>query len=148
MGNLSNEQLAALGISLGIVFIAIFVVWVLEVIAGWKIFQKAGEPGWKSIIPIYSSYISYKIAWNGMMFWITLAIGIVYNLLIKGEPGFMTIAAGAIMIVNIILYCMYNGKMAKAFGKGTGFAVGLVFLNPIFKLILGFGNARYEGPQA
>ncbi|MDD4372167.1 MAG: DUF5684 domain-containing protein [Anaerostipes sp.] len=148
MENLSNGQLAALGVSLGVFFIVAIIIWVLEVIAGWKIFKKAGEPGWKSIIPIYSSYISYKIAWNSMMFWVTFAIGIVYNLLAKGESGFMTIAAGVIMIVNIVIYCMYNGKMAKAFGKGTGFAVGLVFLNPIFKLILGFGNARYQGPQA
>lgn len=97
---------------------------VLMIVGIWKMFEKAGEAGWKSLIPFYNSYILYKMATgNGWLF------------LIAFIP-----VVGA-LIATILL----SIKLAKAFGKGTGFAVGLFFLTPIFYLILGFGSAEYEG---
>lgn len=101
------------------------VVWVLLVIANWKIFTKAGEAGWKSLIPFYSTYIYVKLVdGNGWKFLLLL-----------------------IPIVNIVYFIMLDIKTAKAFGKGTGFTVGLIFLTNIFTLILGFGSAEYIGPN-
>ena len=67
----------------------------------------------------------YDIAWgNGWMFLLTL-----------------------VPCVNIVITIMYCIKLAKAFGKSTGFGVGLIFLNTIFILILGLGDAQYVGPE-
>ena len=99
---------------------------VIGIIAMWKIFEKAGEPGWAAVIPFYNAYILFKITWgNGWKFLLLL-----------------------IPIANIVISIITMVKLAKAFGKSGGFAVGLIFLGPIFMLILGFGDAQYLGvPQ-
>ena len=51
--------------------------WILQIVANWRIFTKAGEAGWKSLIPVYSDYISYKIAWQTSYFWLVFILGIV-----------------------------------------------------------------------
>lgn len=101
--------------------------YVLQVIAQWKIFTKAGEAGWKSIIPIYNMIVLLKIV--GMSPWFILI-----NLI----PG-----AG-----TLVYSVMVSLKLAKVYGKSTGFAVGLIFLGPIFYLILGFGKDEYLGADA
>lgn len=101
------------------------VFYVLYVIAMWKIFKKADEPGWTSIIPILNVYKLYKISMgNG---WLALLL--------------------LIPVVNVVIYIIMNIKLAKAFGKGGGFALGLILLNTIFVLILGFGKDQYIGPN-
>lgn len=101
------------------------VICVLTIIAMWKIFTKAGKPGWASIVPFYSQYCLFDIVWgNGWLFLL-----------------------GFIPCVNLVVMIMLYIKLAKAFGKGTGFGIGLIFLNTIFVLILGLGDAEYLGPQ-
>lgn len=103
------------------------IIWsVLVIIGWWKIFEKAGEAGWKAIIPIYNIYVLLRIV---------------------GRPGWMIIGL-LIPFVNIIFVIIVMGDLAKSFGKGIGFILGLIFLNPIFALILGFGSAAYVGPSA
>ena len=112
------------GVATAYLVIAI-IVGILTIIATWKIFTKAGEKGWKSIIPIYNTYIFFKITWgNGWFFLLML-----------------------IPIVNFVIYIVTLWKLAKVFDKGVGFFFGLVFLEPIFTLILGFGSAEYVGIQ-
>jgi len=114
---------AAAGAS-GITLVIELAIVVLLIVALWKIFGKAGEAGWKSIIPIYNTYILFKIVTgNGwkMLFMLIPLFNFVYG----------------------IMFCF---KLAKAFGKGTGFGFGLLFLPNIFTLILGFGSASYVGP--
>ena len=97
------------------------------VIAGmWKVFTKAGKPGWASIIPIYNVVVLLQIA-GKPIWWIVLLF---------------------IPIVNIVIAVMVMISVAKAFGKGTGFALGLLFLSPIFIPILGFSDAQYTGAPA
>jgi hypothetical protein len=97
------------------------------VIAGfWKVFTKAGHPGWASIIPIYNLYILLKIA---------------------GRPGWWLLLF-IIPIVGFVIAIIVAIDVAKSFGKGTGFGVGLAFLSPIFYPILGFGDAVYQGAAA
>lgn len=109
-------------ISSGIV-IAALAVAIVSIIAQWKIFTKAGKPGWAAIIPFYNMYTLFEVAgMNGWMFLLML-----------------------LPIVNIVIMIMLYVNLAKSFGKSTGFAVGLIFLNFIFMLILGFGSDQYVG---
>lgn len=102
--------------------ILILVIAVIMIIANWKVFTKAGKPGWASIIPLYNMYVMFEIAgMNGWMFLLTF-----------------------IPIVNIIIQIMLYLNLAKKFGKSTGFAIGLILLNPIFLLMLAFGNTEYN----
>lgn len=113
---------AVMGV-LGAFLIPFFILYVLEIIAMWKIFTKAGREGWKSIIPIYNMYVLTEISGqNGIMILLCLIPGV-----------------GA-LIWNI----MVSLKLAPAFGKDTGFAIGLILLGPIFQMILGFGDAQYR----
>lgn len=103
---------------------AIYVV--LSVVAMWKIFTKAGQAGWKSIIPIYNLIVLCQISGLNPLTILLIFIPFVGQL-----------------IFLILLYV----KLANAFGQGGGFAVGLILLNFIFMLILAFGKAEYVGPQ-
>lgn len=105
----------------------LLVVYILVVIAMWKVFTKAGKPGWASLIPVYNMVVMYQIV--GLNPWLLLLYLI---------PFVNWIAA-------LVLSIMLNVKLAKVFGKSTGFAICLIFLNPIFLLILGFGDAKYIG---
>lgn len=103
---------------------------VLLIVAQWRLFSKAGEKGWKSLIPIYNMVTLYKII--GLSPWLLL----VYLAAIIPVVGY--IAIFVLSIVSMI-------KLGQAFGKSTGFIVGLVLLSPIFQLILGFGSSEYVG---
>ena len=95
---------------------------VIVVIAGiWKTFEKAGQPGWAAIIPIYNLYIMLKIA---------------------GKSGWWLLAF-LIPILNIIMIFVVYIEIAKRFGQSTGFGIGLALLGFIFWPILGFGDAQY-----
>ncbi len=100
------------------------IVGLLLVISMWKVFAKAGQPGWAAIVPIYNYIVWCKIV--GRPAWWVL-------LLLLCAPIF-----GIILCID----------MAKSFGKGVGFALGMIFLSPIFWPILGFGSATYQGPSA
>ena len=100
-----------------------FAIAILYIVGMWKVFVKAGEPGWASIIPIYNVYVLCKIA---------------------GKPGWWVLLM-LIPFVNVIIAILVMIALAQNFGKGAGFALGLVFLGVIFFPILGFGDARYQG---
>ena len=100
------------------------VVWVLIIISFWKIFEKAGKPGWASIIPIYNILVLLEII--GKPWWWLLLLLI---------PG-----------VNIIFGIWMFNLLSISFGKTEGFTVGLVLLPFIFLPILGFGEDLYKGP--
>ena len=118
-----SEEAAAGG---GFSSIIGLVVAVLVIAGMWKVFTKAGKPGWAAIIPIYNTIVLLQIA-GKPIWWIVLLF---------------------IPIVNIVIAVMVMISVAKAFGKGTGFALGLLFLSPIFIPILGFSDAQYTGAPA
>lgn len=129
-----------------------FIVWALLVIARWKMFQKAGEAGWKSIIPVYSTYISFKICWGTAPFWALVAMAAFAG----AFTG--TIAPAdypALGVLVALLYCAIAAvglvmlyKTSLAFGHGIGMALALLFFPNVATLVLGFGSSRYVGPQA
>ena len=150
---MGNEELAAALALLGgfaiVVGIIALVFVVLEIVANWKIFTKAGEEGWKAIIPYYNSFITFKIGGNTMYFWIWLAVTVVGYILSYIGGGFVGILASLCSLAAFVLMVLREYNLAKAFGKGIGFTVGLVLLQPIFRMILGFGSAEYQGvPEA
>ena len=109
--------------------IIVFVIFILTIIANWVLFKKAGENGWKSIIPIYNTVVLFKIA--GISPWWVL-----------GYLAAIIPVIGGLVVVGITIYAMIN--LAKAFGKGAGFTVGLILLNTIFIMILAFGSSEYQ----
>ena len=106
----------------GIISVALTV---LGIIAMWNIFTKAGEAGWKSLIPILNTYTMFKIVYgNGWKFLLLL-----------------------VTILGEILAIVYLVRLGQVFGKGVGFILGLIFLAPIFIILLGFGKDQYQGPM-
>lgn len=126
LGGLMAGTLAGIAM---VAMVVALVVGVLTIIANWKLFTKAGQKGWKSIIPIYNTVILFRIA--GISPWLIL----VYFAAIIPAIGWLVVAA-------LTIYLMYN--LAKAFGKDGAFTVGLVLLNTIFMMILAFGKAEYQ----
>jgi hypothetical protein len=106
-----------------IVYCAVIILMIASI---WKVFSKAGQPGWAAIIPIYNLYVLCKVA---------------------GRPGWWVLLM-LIPLVNLIILIIVCIDVAKAFGKGTGFGLGLAFLGFIFFPILGFGSAQYQGGGA
>jgi hypothetical protein len=114
----ANGALVGVGV---VVYIALIVFYIA---CEWKIFVKAGQAGWKAIIPLYNTYILLKIV---------------------GRPGWWLILF-VIPLVNIITLIIVMLDLAKSFGKSSGFAVGLILLSFIFIPILGLGSSTYVGP--
>ena len=142
-----NEELLSVGLAgaiIGAASIIQIVYYVFRMIANWKIFTKAGEAGWKSIIPLYNVFVLYDLVWTKTMAWVGLVLTLAYALatVIVGEGSVLT---GIILLVMTVIEWMAFHKLSKAFGHGIGFTIGLICLQPIFLLILGFGSSRYVG---
>ena len=105
-----------------IVYAAVILVMIAAL---WQVFTKAGEPGWAAIVPIYNIIVMLKIA---------------------GKPAWWLVLM-LIPFVNLVVAIIMVVSLAKNFGKGTGFALGMLFLAPIFYPILAWGDAKYQ-PQA
>ncbi len=97
---------------------------VLILVSMWKVFTKAGQPGWACIVPIYNYYVLCKIG---------------------GKPGWWLILF-LIPFVNFVVMILVCIAIAKAFGKGALFGIGLLLLSFIFFPILAFGDATYTAP--
>ena len=130
----------------GTASVLLALVWYLLLAVGrWRMFEKMGVAGWKGLIPIYADYILYGRCWTGAFFWVSLAAALVSGAGGRQEhPGFLVSAAGTLGSVLDAILCW---KVSRAFGHGLLFTVGLILLNPIFCLYLGFGPDRYRGPQ-
>lgn len=126
----SAMLMMAVGTFISTYMVVVIGIAVLQIIAMWKVFEKAGQKGWKAIIPIYNMVILFKIA--GLSPWLLL----VYLAGIIPFVGWI-----AALVLNVVT-CT---KLSNAYGKGGGFAVGLFFLPTIFYMILGFGKAEYQG---
>lgn len=107
----------------GVVFPLIMLVFALIALVGcWKLFTKAGKPGWAAIIPIYNSFVLMQII-KKPWWWLLLLF---------------------IPFVSLIITLVISIELAKAFGKSTIFGVILLWLFPIGILILGFDKSKYQ----
>jgi hypothetical protein len=120
----SPGAVAAVFAILGIIFIPLFIVTIIVIIGQWKIYTKAGKPGWACIIPIYNIIVMLEIV-GKPIWWLFLLL---------------------IPCANIIIGIWIINLLSKSFGQGAGFTIGLIFLPFIFYPILGFGNFAYVSP--
>ena len=104
-----------------IIYLAIVV---LLIVSLWKIYSKANKPGWACLIPIYNIIVLLRII-GKPWWWIFLLL---------------------IPIVNIVFAIWMTNLLSKSFGKNEGFTIGLLFLPFVFYPLLGFGEAKYNGP--
>ncbi len=114
---------------LGISFILLMVIFILAIsilviIAQWRIYEKAGQPGWAVLIPFFNFYILLKIV---------------------GKPAWWLLWI-FVPLANIVVEIWVTNLLSKSFGKDEAFTLGLIFLSVIFYPILGFGKAEYKGP--
>jgi hypothetical protein len=105
-----------------LIYLAIFVLYVVGL---WMVFVKAGEEGWKAIIPIWNTLIVLKLVGRDW-WWILLLL---------------------IPFVNIVIWIIVSLDLAKSFGRGTGFGLGLAFIPIVWYPLLGFGPEKYNGPS-
>lgn len=112
---------------LSTILFLLYLVFIVLVIAGfWKTFAKAGKPGWAAIVPFYNIIVLLEIA-GRPLWWIILFL---------------------VPCVNIVVTFIVSIDVAKSFGKDAAYGVGLALLPFVFYPILGFGDARYQGPRA
>lgn len=102
------------------------IVLVFYIYSMWRIYAKAGKPGWAAIIPIYNVLVELEIV-GRPWWWLLLTL---------------------VPVVNIVIGVIITLNLAQVFGKSTGFGIGLIFLPIIFIPILAFGNAKYLAPIA
>ncbi len=138
--------IVGLGLLAGTASVLLALIWYLLLAIGrWRMFEKMGVAGWKGLIPVYADYILYGRCWQSLFFWISLAAAIVSGLGGNREhPGFLISVAGTL---GAVLDAVLSWKVSRAFGHGILFTLGLILLNPIFTLYLGFGPDVYRGPQ-
>ena len=126
---MNDDAAAGLLGGLALLFSGVFLIVMLGILAVmvvsmWKVYTKAGQPGWAAIVPIYNVIVLLQII-GRPLWWIALCM---------------------IPLVNMVIAFLIYIDLAKSFGKSTGFGVGLLFLPFIFCPILAFGDARYLGP--
>jgi hypothetical protein len=125
---MSDNAAGALG-GLAVLFSGVFMLvmmatGVLMIASMWKVFAKAGQPGWAAIVPIYNIVVLLQIV-GKPVWWVLLCM---------------------IPLVNFVILLLIVIDLAKSFGQSAGFGIGLLFLGFVFFPILGFGSARYLGP--
>lgn len=148
-----------------IVFMTVFMI-----VVNWKIFVKMNEAGWKSLIPIYSTYVRFKRLWNGkaavivlvsnvaaVMTYIMFIFAVLKGVQAAGAEGISDESMGKMvlselpslffMTISVSMWLIITNKQAEAFGKGVGTTLGLIFLPLIFAPILAFGSAQYRDSQ-
>lgn len=119
------DELGGALIGLIVLYVAVII---LMIVSQWIIFEKAGQPGWASIVPIYNAYVEITQILRMPPIWFFLLLIPCVNIL-----------------VAIPLFFIIPFKMAEEFGKDAGFGVGLLLLPFIFFPILAFGDAQYQG---
>jgi hypothetical protein len=124
-----GDLLAMIFAFIGALLIPILIIFILSIVAMWKIFTKCGVEGWKSIIPIYNLVVMLQIVGINPL-WILAT--------------FIPLVGG---IFSLILAIAANIRLAKGFGKSDGFAVGLILLSFIFELILAFDSSTWDASK-
>jgi hypothetical protein len=123
---MENNGGGAAGAIVGLIMLVILFAFVGVIIAAsWKIFVKAGQPGWASIVPFYNQYVLTQIVGRPILWFILMFVP----------------------CANIVAAFLITQDLAKSFNKSSGFGIGLFLLWPIFIPLLGFGDDQYSGPS-
>jgi hypothetical protein len=115
----------AVGVVVALAFVAVGIAFTIFWIAGaWKMFEKAGQPGWGIFVPIYNAILLVRIV--GLQDWFFLLF--------------------LVPFVNLVAHIIVSLELGKRFGKGPGFTIGIIFLPALFYGLLGFGRSVYTPP--
>ncbi len=118
----SNSTASGVGV---IIFVVLYLGIIgLALASWWKVYEKAGKPGWAALVPIYGTIVLIQII---------------------GKPGWWVLMF-FIPIVNIVFLIWAINLLSKSFGKEEGYTLGLIFLGIVFLPMLAFGDATYTGP--
>ena len=120
---MQGDDAAAAGMGIGVMLFYLVFLAIMAV-SGWKLYEKAGKPGWAALIPIYNMVVFLEIV-GKPIWWIVLMF---------------------IPIVSLIIAIMLSISLAERFGKGAGYGIGIAFLGFIFLPMLAFGDAQYSPP--
>ena len=139
-------------------------VFIATAVGRWMVFKKMGLPGWKGIIPFYSEAVLFKTVWTIKMFWAYFSLFFCYLMIcaavfalgmsgwLYNRDGTVTVLLflltifvlwGILAAIFVILFKM-NNRLARAFGRIPGFAVGLTFIPPVFFIVLGVGKSEFD----
>ena len=129
-GNLNIDGAGVVGVILLILGILIGLAYiVLLIVSWWRIYTKAGRPGWANLIPVYGAIEFFNVAWgNGAYFLFML-----------------------LPVINVLVFIITIQKLSESFGRGIGYTLGMFLLPGIFIPILGLGkdkHIRYEAQKA
>lgn len=116
-----------------LITIPILVLSIIGIIGMWKLFQKAGQPGWAAIIPIYNTYILLKIA-DKPAWWLVFLL--------------LSLIPFVGVFISLVFSIVIGIEVAKRFGKSEVYGAVLCGILGVGYLMLGFGSAQYQGPQA
>lgn len=150
---LTDEQATILaGLLLGLGLGWLLVIWIISIIlrilgiiALWKAFNRAWEGGWKAIIPIYNTYIMYKLAGMKSWFWYSILIVVIFAIVSACLPDYEEIITYISEAICGIISIVATFKFARKYTWGVFASILFVLFNPICMLFLGFGNYPYEG---
>lgn len=125
---MDDEQLVGLAAGGAALFMMViwFAIVLIVAVGAWKVFTKAGQPGWGIFVPIYNALLMVRIV---------------------GRPDIWVLFM-LIPLVNIVIGIILMMDLAKSFGKDVAYAIGMIILPVVFLPMLGFGSARYVGPAA
>jgi hypothetical protein len=130
-----NNEAAALGLIMAMIAgfgMILLAGYVVVLIGMWKVFTKAGQPGWAVLIPFYNIIVLLRVA--GLPWYWVFAV-------------FLPIIPILGVLAYMVLAVMCLHRISTRFGQGVGFTIGLTLLSPIFFLILGFGSSKYVAEQ-
>ena len=125
-------------------------IYALFVAAEWRILTKAGEKGWKSLIPVYNVYVSHHIVGMSHIWFVleicTWVVEFVFEA-VKVIPDWAVIAFGIpTAIITLLSELIHIIKMCNCFGKGILFKIGMILVPNLFTLIIAFGKSEYRAP--
>ena len=134
---------------------AFIIVECIGIAARWRIYDKAGENGWKILIPYYGRYVFYKFAWNEKAAVAAVAVSAAMGAAARAYSGYanetgnkslsiyliLTLVLGFAELFLRVVFCI---NLAKRFGQNELFSAGLILLPTVFYIILGFGQYRYD----
>ncbi len=141
-------EIGALSPTLIIIGIAVYV---LLIITEWRILRKAGEKGWKSLIPIYNIYVSHHIVGMSHIWFILEICTWIVELIFESSsviPEWAVIVFGIpTALITVASELIHIIKMCDCFGKGKLFKIGMFFIPSVFTMIIAFDNSEYRPPM-
>lgn len=124
-------------------------VYLIPVIAEWRLFSKMEAAGWISLIPLVREWVLFRKVWSEKWFWIwffCMSFGAWRLIRLQAASGSASLSVRNVAVLaSSAIFVVLQFKLSRAFHHGIPFALGLIFLNPLFLLILGLGESRYRG---